>query len=165
MYGQKRSAPQHKAAADDNTEQLSRQWPYYFGVYSRKPSASSHKSADGSFIKGGHSHMPASYSKSKVNMSAVFFHEQAVKVGQSLPFYFPPAKRAPLGMLQTPSRSPRQRFPASSPGLESLRRSNRRHGGDAEHVRGGASHRRRGQVLRHVTGGPCGGCHDSSRHT
>jgi len=99
-YSNKRPSSHKPPTTDDIPEQFSQQWPYYYSTYRNKRSPSPHKSATrSSGDDEGHSHMMARGDGAKMNNSVVFFHEEALQVGRSLPFYFPPARRAPLGML------------------------------------------------------------------
>lgn len=56
--------------------------------YGYKAPSSSHAGSGASTARGG-----------KAETTTVFFHEEAVRVGKRLPFYFPPAAPASLGFL------------------------------------------------------------------
>lgn len=57
--------------------------------YNYKAPSSSHAGRGASTARGG-----------RAETATVFFHEEALRVGKRLPFYFPPAAPATLGFLQ-----------------------------------------------------------------
>lgn len=90
---------------ESEAERLSRLWFFYCR-----------------FLYAGHHHhshtpSPAADHDAKtirILSGAVFFHEEAVKVGQSLPFLFRPGRRATLGMLP---RDAADSIPFSTPAI------------------------------------------------